>query len=592
MIREFRLPDVGEGVAEGEIVEWLVEPGDPVSEDQPVAEVETDKALVEIPSPYDGTVHELHADPGEVVPVGEVVISFDVPEEAADEGGAAAEAAGGGSAAEQAAAEEPTAEQAAAEEPTAEQAAAEQAAAEQAPEPVDGEQAPEPIDGEGTEAAAAGGEAEPTAETGEAEPPTRPGGAVAPPSVRRLARELGVDLDVVAGSGPGGRVTESDVRTAAEGGTAAGTEGEAAATAEETSEGKGEEPPEPRSVGEGLESAVTRRDGASGAEEGETEGERTTAAGPSGAEAAGRERTLAAPATRRIAEEAGVDIDDVPTDETRDGEAFVTPEQVRAYAAGGATEPAETGEGTGAEGESGAEAEAEPRPSGERVPYRGVRRTIGDRLTKSKFTAPHVTHHDSADVTELVAVREELNAAADVRLTYLPLVMKAVIAGLREFPYVNAQLDEERSEIVLRDEYNLGVATATDAGLMVPVIEDADAKGLEALASEVAERTDRARDRTIDREELQGGTFTITNVGTIGGEYATPIVNYPEVAILALGAIEDRPRVVDGEVVARKTLPLSLSIDHRVVDGAVAARFTNHVIDLLEHPTRLLLDLE
>jgi pyruvate dehydrogenase E2 component (dihydrolipoamide acetyltransferase) len=320
-----------------------------------------------------------------------------------------------------------------------------------------------------------------------------------------------------------------------------------------------------------------------------------------GAEPAGRDRTLAAPATRRLAEELGVDVDDVPTDETREGEAFVTPEQVRAYAAAGAEAgdetAAERGEASGATGEpAGSETAAEPaadesRPSGERVPYRGVRRTIGEQMERAKFTAPHVTHHDTADATDLVALREELNEAADVRITYLPLVMRAVVAGLREFPSVNAQLDEERGEIVLRDEYNLGVATATDAGLMVPVIDDVDAKGLETLAREIAERTERARDRTIAREELQGGTFTITNVGTIGGEYATPIVNYPEVAVLALGAIRDRPRVVDGEVVARKTLPLSLSVDHRVVDGAVAARFTNHVIDLLERPWRLLLEL-
>ncbi|MFB6305010.1 MAG: 2-oxo acid dehydrogenase subunit E2, partial [Haloferacaceae archaeon] len=403
----------------------------------------------------------------------------------------------------------------------------------------------------------------------------------------RLARELGVDLDAVAGSGPGGRVTEGDVRTAAEAGGAA---------------------PEPRSVSPGQgRSVVRRREGGEEREEREkgteVEGEETeTAAGT--VERADRDRTLAAPATRRIAEEEGVDIDEVPTDETRDGEPFVTPEQVRAFAeARAATEPgaAEAAAGTTEATEEGVEPRAvesggEPPmaeadlPSGERVPYRGVRRSIGEHMERSKFTAPHATHYDVADATDLVALREDLNEAADVRLTYVPFVLKAVVSGLREYPYVNAQLDEERDEIVLRDEYNVGVATATDAGLMVPVVDDVDAKGLADLARETRDLAERARDRSIAPEEMRGGTFTVTNVGAIGGEYATPIVNHPEVAILALGAIRDRPRVVDGEVVARKTLPLSLSVDHRVVDGADAARFTNHVIDLLEHPTRLLLE--
>jgi pyruvate dehydrogenase E2 component (dihydrolipoamide acetyltransferase) len=168
--------------------------------------------------------------------------------------------------------------------------------------------------------------------------------------------------------------------------------------------------------------------------------------------------------------------------------------------------------------------------------------------------------------------------------------MRAVTRALREFPQVNASLDEAAEEIVCHDDYNLGVATATDAGLMVPVVEDVDAKGLLDLAAETATKVERARDRSIGREEMQGGTFTITNVGVIGGEYATPIVNHPEVAILALGRIAERPRVVDGEVVPRHTLPLSLSVDHRVVDGAVAARFTNRVMELLRSPARLLID--
>jgi pyruvate dehydrogenase E2 component (dihydrolipoamide acetyltransferase) len=195
-------------------------------------------------------------------------------------------------------------------------------------------------------------------------------------------------------------------------------------------------------------------------------------------------------------------------------------------------------------------------------------------------------------VDDLVALRAELKPHAEERgvsLTYMPFVMAAVVKALKEFPQLNAMLDEEAEEIVYRKEYHLGVAVATEAGLMVPVVRDVDRKGAVDLASELGGLVERARERKISREEMRGSTFTLTNFGAIGGEYATPIINYPEVAILGLGAIEQRPVVEDGEVVARHTLPLSLSIDHRVVDGADAGRFTNRVIELLENPRLLLL---
>ncbi len=527
--REFRLPDLGEGVAEGELVAWLVAPGDPVTEDQPVAEVETDKALVEIPSPYDGTVRDLRAEPGETVPVGEVIISFDVPdaEDAADEAGGGRSAAGG----------------------------------------------------ETDPAAGSGGEDDATTAGGPDAADARP--AVAPPRVRRLARELGVDLAAVARSGPGGRVTEADVRAAG-------------------GDDDGDAAPTPREVRPGSKRAAVRsRPGAAG--DGESRG---SAAGAEAAPSpAGRDRTLAAPATRRLAREAGVGIDDVPTDERRDGEAFVTAERVRAYA--DATARARTGADAGGvdtEAAADTEAGASEREdgdgdetaiaelAGERMPYRGLRRTIGERTARAAAEVPHVTHTDVADVTELVALRAELNAVApeDLHLTYTPFLLKAVVEGLRAEPYVNARLDETAGEIVLREEYHLGVATATEDGLLVPVIEAVDEQGLGALARALARVTERARERTIDRDEMRGGTFTLTNVGAIGGAFATPVVNRPEVAILATGAIRERPRVVDGEVVARATCPLSLSVDHRVVDGAVAARFTNRVIEALATPRRLL----
>jgi pyruvate dehydrogenase E2 component (dihydrolipoamide acetyltransferase) len=232
----------------------------------------------------------------------------------------------------------------------------------------------------------------------------------------------------------------------------------------------------------------------------------------------------------------------------------------------------------------------------ERVPYRGVRRTIGTQMEQSKYTAPHVTHHDTVVIDDLVEFRaetKEMAAERDVKLTYMPFVLKAIVRALKEYPELNATLDEsdpDDAEILLKQYYNVGIAVATDAGLMVPVVEDVDEKSVFELAREIDDLASRARERKVTREEMQGGTFSVTNFGAIGGEYATPIINYPETAILGLGAIEQRPVVQDGEVTAAYTLPLSLSIDHRVIDGAVAGRFTNRVMELLQNPKLLLLE--
>jgi pyruvate dehydrogenase E2 component (dihydrolipoamide acetyltransferase) len=263
-----------------------------------------------------------------------------------------------------------------------------------------------------------------------------------------------------------------------------------------------------------------------------------------------------------------------------------------------------------AEAETAVTAATEERPAAETTePYRGIRRTIGQQMEQSVYTAPHVSHHDTAVVDDLVETRAELKGRADERgisLTYLPFVMKAIVAALKEYPILNSSLDEDEEVIRIKHDYNIGVAVATDAGLMVPVVEAVDEKGLLQIASEVRELSERARDRDLAREEMQGGTFTVTNFGAIGGEYATPIINYPETAILGLGALEQRPVVEEseatesprtgsgatasGEVVAAHTLPLSLSIDHRVIDGAEAANFTNTVIEYLENPRLLLLE--
>ncbi len=491
MVFEFELPDVGEGVAEGEIVAWHVEVGDRVEEDQVLAEVETDKAVVDLPSPVDGVILELHAEEGEIVAVDSVVVTIDVD---------------------------------------GEEGAAEEEPSEEAESPVEAEQTPA---------------------TDEADPTSVPEGRVfAPPNVRRLARELGVDIGTVEGTGPSGRITEDDVRAADAGDESAVVEQREEDPADDTAETT-----TPSSIGTSQP-----------------------------AESAERDRTLAAPATRRVAKEEGIDLNAVPTEKTRNGEAFVEEADIHAYAE--AQQAAQKADATGAD-----KADETARITTE--PYRGVRRTIGQRMEQSVYTAPHATHHDTAEVSALVDARTELKGraeAADVSLTYMPFVMKAIVAGLKEYPVLNTELDEENEEILYKHYYDIGIAVATDAGLMVPVVENVDEKGLLELAAETNDLATRARERKLSPDELQGSTFTITNFGAIGGEYAKPVINYPETAILGLGAIEERPVAVDGEVVARPTLPLSLSIDHRVIDGAEAAQFCNTVIEYLENPMLLLLE--
>ncbi|GAB7017263.1 dihydrolipoamide acetyltransferase family protein [Halostagnicola bangensis] len=532
--KEFELPDVGEGVAEGELVTWLVEPGDQVQEDQPIAEVETDKALVEIPSSYDGVIAEQRAEEGEIIEVDEVFVVFDVDDssladDSSSSGGSADDTEGSAEAAS---------------------AAGSDRSAERADE---------------TEAAAVT-----DAGAGSNSDSSVPDGRVfAPPSVRALARELGVELSAVQRQtgATDRRLAESDVYAVADG----------HAETEETIPQSGTDP--------------------TGTDPAEQESDSSTPVRVTGesasvpterVEAAGRDRTLAMPATRQLALEEGVSLDDVPASERRDGEPFVTPEDVRAFSRGDG--PAAT---PSSAPETPSRAGTDDERPGDRIPYSGVRKTIGEQMATSKYTAPHVSHHDEVDVSELVAARSRLKSEAKARetkLTYMPFAVKAVVAALKEVPAINAELDEETEEILLHDEYNIGIAVASDAGLMVPVIDDADQKSLLELAREINDKAERARDRSIGLEEMQGGTFTITNVGAIGGEYASPIINYPEAGILALGAMKERPWAEDGELVVRETMPISMSVDHRIVDGAEAAQFTNEVKRYLNNPELLLLD--
>jgi len=401
MAKQFRFPDVGEGITEGEIVRWLVAEGDEVKADQALAEIETDKAVVEMPSPYAGTVLRLHHKEKDLVKVGEVLVTIGEKGEAVPEAGPA--------------------------------------------QPVHGVARP----------------GAPAAQAATAAVPSGP--VLATPAVRKLAHDLGIDLAVVAGTGSGGRVTEEDVRAA------------------------GEKPAEKK-----VEIKVKAK-----------------------------------------------------------------------YDLYGALE---------------------------RIPLRGVRRTTARHMRESLDKAAHVTHCDEADATRLAALRESMKPAAEakaVKLTYLPIIIKAVVEALKLHPTLNASLDDEEGEIVVKKYYNIGVAVDVPDGLIVPVVKMADDKSVLDLAEEIQGLAKAARERTLDLADLKGGTFSITNVGVIGGHAATPIINYPEVAILASMKIEDRARVEGGAVVVRKTLPLCLSFDHRVIDGAEAARFTKDLIGFLEAPEKL-----
>lgn len=295
------------------------------------------------------------------------------------------------------------------------------------------------------------------------------------------------------------------------------------------------------------------------------------------------ERVLAAPSTRRLARELGVDISKV--EGTGPG-GRVTDEDVRRFTeAKPEVKPPEI---------KLPEAAPEVAALEERIPIKGIRKTIGERMVKSLFTAPHVVSMDEADVTELVELREKEKKTAEgigVKLTYLAFIIKAVTVALKQHPYLNASIDSQRNEIVLKHYYNIGIAVDTPEGLMVPVIKNADQKSIMELAAESEKLAEEARSRKIKLADLKGNTFTITNIGSIGGLFSTPIINPPDVAILGVHRIRDMPAVVDGEVKVRKILPLVISFDHRALDGAQAARFMNTLIEHLKDPDLLLIDI-
>ncbi len=525
---EFRLPDLGSGVDEGEILAWRVAPGDAVEAEQVLAEVETDKAAVDVPSPVAGTVRELRANAGDVVAEGDVIAAIEVADEAAAEAAEDLAPAGEG----------------------------------------DGEAGDETA-----EAASGTAESDADGETATEGGVSAKGGRVfAPPNVRRLARELDVEIAAVEGSGPSGRVTESDVREAAERGDD-----------EATDDGSADGP-----------TSVVSRVGADDGEAADEEADDGEGDGPTsvvsrvGADDGGESDGESGP-TSVVSR-----VSDGQARENGEGGAAAESES-SAEAAGAADDAtaAETVAGGAVEGVA----------PDRREPYDGARRAVGERLARARREIPHATHHETAVVPGLVRARERLRPLAeerDVTLTDMPFLLTAVAAALREYPVLNAKLDGESEEVVYEGVRNVGVAAATDADRTVPVVEDVDGKGLLALAAELEDLTARAREGTLDAAETETATFTVTDAG---GEHADPVIRAPQTAVLAVGELRERPVAVsalpdgvdlDGEpgsgVVAAPTLPLSLAVDRRVVDAAEAARFLDALTGYLADPTRLLLE--
>jgi pyruvate dehydrogenase E2 component (dihydrolipoamide acetyltransferase) len=442
---EFKLPDIGEGVTEGEIVSWLVSVGDQVNEDQDMVEVMTDKATVTIGAPKAGKVVELRGGVGDVVPVGEILVIFDL---AGGEGASA----------------------------KAKETVASAVGDIKEELPGMGAKASAAAPGKAPAAApAAAPKAAPSSDYYNDKP-------LAAPATRKLARELGVDLRQVQPSGSAGRVTREDV-------------------------------------------------------EGHVGG--APAAAPAAARPAAPAPSAPAPAPLPVS--------------------------------------------------------APPRAAAdERVAIRGLRKRIFENMARSKRTAAHFTYADEVECTKLVAVRNRVKPYADeagVKLTFLPFIVKAVVAALKKNPTLNTWVDDTTNEMVIKKTYDIGIATSTDAGLIVPVLRGADRLNILEISREIERLSSEARAGKTRQEDVGGSTFTITSLGKLGGLFATPVVNYPEVAILGVHEMKKKPIVVGDEIKVGQVMVLSLSFDHRIVDGHVGAGFAQDVIRLLTEPDRLLLEM-
>jgi pyruvate dehydrogenase E2 component (dihydrolipoamide acetyltransferase) len=312
---------------------------------------------------------------------------------------------------------------------------------------------------------------------------------------------------------------------------------------------------------------------------------------PPGSETAaaqGPGHVLATPSVRKFAREKGADITKIKGT-GRNGQ--VTREDILSFLAGdqnaGEQQAGAPVTAASAATEAGEQAE-------ERVPFRGIRKAIANAMVKSVYTAPHVTVMDEVDVTALVALREKAKPLAEqkgVKLTYLPFIVKALVAAVRQFPALNASIDEEAGEIVYKKYYHIGIATDTENGLLVPVVKNADRKNIWTIAAQIRDLAARGREGKLAPDEMKGSTISITNIGSAGGMFFTPVINYPEVAILGTGRISEKPVVKNGEIVIGKMMALSLSFDHRIIDGATAQYAVNYIKQLLEDPQLLIMEV-
>lgn len=447
---EFRLPDIGEGIHEGEIVKWFVKAGDEVQEDDILCEVQNDKAVVEIPSPVKGKVTEVLVSEGTVAIVGDILVKLDAPgyEDLKFKGDHEDEEK----------AEEKTEAQV-------------QATAESG-QKIEKEKVDAPAKKEGS--------SEPTIKESK-EQPKGDVRVIAMPSVRKFARENEVSIADVSGTGKNGRILKEDIE--------AFLSGDQTSVKEETVE------------------ATTEK-----------------------------------------------------VEQTAKTVAPVTPEG----------ELPET-----------------------REKLSPMRKAIAKAMVHSKHTAPHVTLMDEVDVTELVAHRKkfkEIAAEKNIKLTYLPYVVKALVSTLREFPALNTSYDDETNEVIQKHYFNIGIAADTDKGLLVPVIKNADRKSVFAISDEINTLAGKARDGKLAAAEMKGASCSISNIGSAGGQWFTPVINHPEVAILGIGRISEKPVIKNSEIVAAPVLALSLSFDHRMIDGATAQHALNHMKRLLSSPELLLME--
>jgi len=440
MAFDFYMPDIGEGVVEGEIVGWKVKEGDHVKLDQPIVEVMTDKATVELPSPRAGVIKKINFKDGDICPVGKVLV---VIEEEATTG--------------------------------------------------NGKKTPSVVADE---------------------PPPR--AHASPPQQQVHAKP--------AQSAP----TSTSTTTSTSGG--------------------------------GIQVVDATQD---------------------------RARVLATPATRRLARELGVEIGRVPATGKH---GRVTTDDVKRFK----DQPAGNGGGAPQQARTFTPTSIAKGGDEERVPLRGIRKKIAESMTRSVQTAAHFTYVEEVDMTELVSVRERAKARASergVRLNYLPFIVKAVVSGLKKWPSLNASLDETTQEIVRKKYYHIGIAAQGPQGLAVSVVRDADKRSIFDLSREIDRLGEAVRNGTATRDELTGSTFTISSLGKLGGVLATPIINFPEVAIIGVHKIEERPAVRNGQIVARHLMNLSISVDHRLADGWDGAMFLQDVKTLLEDPTTMFMEM-